>query len=139
MDESQLRRIFQGKYRKKDKAQKPIPSFQDTTFEQFKAWFKQEEYDKECFYCGTTHERSLELAKLRPHAIHGDKLAQRLELDRQDPFEPYDTLQNLRWCCYQCNNAKSNFFTAEEFILIGKTIGETLKKNRCPADDRIIR
>lgn len=128
MNEAQLKKIFQGKYRKKDKHGNPIASFQDTSFEQFKAWFCQVEYDRGCNYCGTTHERGLELAQLRQKATRGGKRAQRLELDRQDPFQPYDNLQNLRWCCYWCNNAKSNFFSAEEFTPIGKAIGEALKK-----------
>lgn len=128
MNDELLKKIFQGKFRKKDKDGNPIPSFQDKTFEEFKVWFNQEEYDRGCIYCGTTHERSLELAKLRPKATRQGKRAQRLELDRQDPFEPYDNLQNLRWCCYWCNNAKSNFFTPAEFEVIGKAIGEALKE-----------
>lgn len=127
MNEEQLKKIFQGKYRKKDKKGKPIASFQNTTFEQFKAWFNQEEYDRGCIYCGTTHERSLELAKLRPQATRSGKRAQRLELDRQDPVKEYDNLPNLKWCCYWCNNAKSNFFSANEFVPIGRAIGEVLK------------
>jgi hypothetical protein len=61
----------------------PIQSFQDATFDEFKKWFNLEEYDKGCFYCGTTHERSLELAQLRKRATRKGKRAQRLELDRR--------------------------------------------------------
>jgi len=49
-------------------------------------------------------------------------------LDRKDPKETYDNLDNLVWCCYWCNNAKSNFFTEEEFKPIGKSIGMVLKQ-----------
>jgi len=40
----------------------------------------------------------------------------------------YDELQNIVWCCYWCNNAKSNFFTKDEFAPIAKEIGKAIKK-----------
>ncbi|MBK0403062.1 hypothetical protein I5M27_08690 [Adhaeribacter sp. BT258] len=100
--------------------EKVIPGFENTTFEQFEEWFDETTFNQGCNYCGTTNHRSLELyqmqrAGLRPDATRGGKRGKRLELDRVDPRQPYDNLQNLVWCCYWCNNAKSNFFTAEEF------------------------
>ena len=127
MNENILRKIFNGKHNRKDRRGNLIPSFQNTTFEQFKSWFKQEEYDKGCCYCGITHEQSLMLADLRPKATRGGKRCNRLELERLDPFQPYDNLDNLGWCCYWCNNAKSNFFAPNEFIPIGQAIGKALR------------
>lgn len=128
MDEELLLKIYRAKYRKKDKEGNSIASFQTTTFEQFHSWFKQEEYDKGCVYCGITHEQTIALAKLRPKATRGGKRCNRLELDRRNPFQPYDDLDNLAWCCYWCNNAKSNFFNPNEFESIGKAIGAALNK-----------
>lgn len=74
------------------------------------------------FYYGITNEQSFALnqAQLdgrRANATRGGKRGKRLELDHKDPFLHYDNLENIVWCCYWCNNAKSNFFTCEEFHL----------------------
>jgi hypothetical protein len=65
---------------------------------------------------------------LRPHATRGGKRVKRLELDRIDPDLEYDILENIVWCCYWCNNAKSNFFTNEEFKPIALSIGKILRE-----------
>ncbi len=65
---------------------------------------------------------------IRLDATRGGKRGRRLEIDRINPSLSYDRLENLVWCCYWCNNAKSNFFTKEEFMPIAKIIGEALKK-----------
>jgi hypothetical protein len=46
-----------------------------------------------------------------------------LELDRKIPNESYNNIENLALCCYWCNNAKTDTFTHEEFLIIGKSIG----------------
>ena len=132
MQESELRKIFNAKIEAKIVKKNGETSIRAgftsaTTFEKFKQWFNQKEFNKGCYYCGTTNERSFELYKLRPYATRGGKRGKRLELDRRDAFKPYDNLENLVWCCYWCNNAKTNFFSEEEFKPIGLAIGEVLK------------
>ncbi len=106
--------------------------FENTSFEDFERWFSIENFNKGCVYCGTTNEQSLKLYKaqregLRMDGTRGGKRGKRLEIDRRDPNLPYDNLDNLVWCCYWCNNAKSNFFSEEEFRPIGQAIGNKLK------------
>ncbi|QNK64811.1 hypothetical protein H7F33_10165 [Pedobacter sp. PAMC26386] len=134
MNKEELRKIFNQKKQKTDpKTLKIIDGFMNATFNEFQNWFKMEKFIKGCHYCGTSNEKSFELYQLqrtglRPDATRGGKRGKRLELDRKDPFKSYDDLDNVVWCCYWCNNAKSNFFTAEEFMLVAKAIGEAIKK-----------
>ena len=103
------------------KTKKIEDGFVDVTREEFIEWFGQSNYDEGCCYCGTTNETSKKIydsqtiSKIRPDATRGEKRMRRLELERIDPNEPYDNLKNLAWACHWCNNAKSNFFTEEEF------------------------
>jgi hypothetical protein len=111
--------------------EKVIPGFVKTTIVQFEQWYDEKEFLKGCYYCGTTNEISNKLylsqrGGLRPDATRGGKRGRRLELDRKDPNLPYDRLENIVWCCYWCNNAKSNFFTEEEFKPIAVAIGASL-------------
>lgn len=106
--------------------------FTNTTFEQFKEWFNNSNFKNGCHYCGTTNERTNELyhqqlSGARYNATRGGKRGRRLEIDRKNPSLSYDVLDNLVWCCYWCNNAKSNFFTEEEFKPIAKAIGDVIK------------
>jgi hypothetical protein len=39
-----------------------------------------------------------------------------------------ENISDLVFSCYWCNNAKSNFFTSEEFEEIGKIIAEIIHK-----------
>lgn len=133
MNEQELNTVYKAKKIKKDKSGKQNSGFQTTTFEQFCIWFKDSEFEKGCHYCQTTNERSFELYQMQRNGIRldatrGGKRGRRLEIDRINPALSYDNLENLVWCCYWCNNTKSNFFTKEEFMPIAKIIGETLKK-----------
>ncbi|WP_439882340.1 hypothetical protein ACSX1A_04065 [Pontibacter sp. MBLB2868] len=121
--------------RKKDKRgnikEKTIPGFVNTSFNQFEEWFDGAIFMQGCYYCGTTNERSFEIYQkqrngLRPDATRAGRRGKRLELDRKDPNQPYDNLNNVVWCCYWCNNAKTNFFTEEEFKPIAVAIGLSL-------------
>jgi len=113
--------------------EKLIAGFNLTTFDQFyNNWFSKETFEKGCYYCETTNKTSEMLYKiqqdgLRPDATRGGKRGKRLELDRVDPNLPYDNLTNIVWCCYWCNNAKSNFFSEAEFKPIAKEIGKSIK------------
>ncbi len=130
MDRETLKKIFDSKKRRETISKKGKitikPGFEKRTFEEFEKWFDVEVFKMGCKYCGTTNERSHELYKLRPNATRGGKRGKRLELDRIDPFKPYDDLDNIVWCCYWCNNAKSNFFTVAEFDAIGSAIKKVL-------------
>ena len=114
--------------------EKVVAGFNLTTFDQFyNNWFNEENFEKGCSYCGTTNKTSEALYKiqqegLRPDATRGGKRGKRLELDRVNPNLPYDNLNNIVWCCYWCNNAKSNFFSKEEFEPIAKEIGKSIEK-----------
>jgi hypothetical protein len=134
MTSDELRKIFNQKKQKIDvETLKITAGFVNTKFSEFQSWFKMEEFSKGCHYCGTSNEKSFELYQmqrtgLRPDATRGGKRGKRLELDRKDPFKSYDDLENVVWCCYWCNNAKSNFFTAEEFMPVAQAIGKAISK-----------
>lgn len=50
-----------------------------------------------------------------------------LEIDRLNPLiTDYNNIDNLVFSCYICNNAKSDFFSEEQFRSIGLEIGKTL-------------
>ena len=126
-------RIERKKNKKGDIKERIISGFLNTTFEEFEIWYSDEVFNKGCKYCGLTNERSMEIYEfqrkgLRHDATRGGKRGRRLELDRRDPNLSYDNLENIVWCCYWCNNAKSNFFTIEEFEPIATAIGKVLKE-----------
>ena len=56
-----------------------------------------------------------------------------LEIDRINPNDDYN-MNNIVLCCYWCNNAKTDEFSYEDFIEIGKEIRKIwekrLKSNR---------
>lgn len=132
MTQEELRKIYNAKKEKQTEKKNGkiiiTSGFVDKTFEDFNRWFNEDVFKKGCFYCGLTNDESSQLYNLRNHATRGGKRGKRLELDRKDPRRPYDELDNLVWCCYWCNNAKSNFFSEEEFIPIGNAIGKQLKE-----------
>ena len=125
--------IFNQKKQKVDKKGKITAGFVYTKLEQFCQWYNQEVFNEGCKYCGLTNEGSLNLYQMqrngqRHDATRGGKRGKRLELDRRDPKLPYDDLHNIVWCCYWCNNAKSNFFSHIEFQPIAIAIGQVLRK-----------
>lgn len=142
MNKEDLKIIFNRKKQKIERKinkkgfvkERLIAGFNLTTFDQFyNNWFSKEKFEKGCFYCGTTNKTSEALYRIqrdgkRPDATRGGKRGKRLELDRINPNLPYDNLDNIVWCCYWCNNAKSNFFTKKEFEPVAKEIGRAIKK-----------
>jgi hypothetical protein len=132
MTTEEKKKIFNQKKEKINKQGKTIAGFRNTTFEDFLNWYDEEIFNQGCKYCGTTNEQSLYLYEMqrngiRPDATRGGKRGKRLELDRVNPNLPYDNLDNLVWCCYWCNNAKTNFFTHDEFMPIARAIGGALR------------
>lgn len=79
-----------------------------------------------CDYCGLTSNESLALFNKYPQSTRGGRRGKRLELDRIDPqIKNYgQDIHNLALACYWCNNAKTNYFTFEEFKKIGERIKE---------------
>lgn len=132
MTTEEFKKIFNQKKEKVNKQGKIIAGFRNTSFEDFFNWFDRDIFNEGCKYCGTTNEQSLYIYEMqrngiRPDATRGGKRGKRLELDRVDPNLPYDNLDNLVWCCYWCNNAKTNFFSYDEFTPIAQAIGAALR------------
>lgn len=96
-------------------------------FEVFKKWY--ESQNGCCSYCGLTNAETIQLFCKYPMATRGGKRGKRLELDRKDAIiKNYgQDIKNLTLACYWCNNAKTNYFSYEEFKIIGVTIGHVQK------------
>lgn len=102
-----------------------------SSYQEFSDWIAETGLPERCYYCGTSSKQSARLFELQDgktkyQATRGGRRGRRLELDRRDPAKDYDDLDNLAWCCYWCNNAKSNLFTETEFMPVGKAIGQAL-------------
>ena len=95
----------------------------------FKEWY--ENQNSSCSYCGLTDKESIILFNNYPESTRGGKRGKRLELDRKDSkITNYgEDIENLTLACYWCNNAKTNYFTYEEFKIIGKSLS-IIQKNR---------
>ena len=93
-------------------------------FDNFKNWY--ESQNGCCSYCGLTSADSAKLFHKYPHTTRGGRRGRRLELDRKNPsITNYgEDINNLALACYWCNNAKTNYFTYEEFKQIGDSIGK---------------
>lgn len=79
-----------------------------------------------CYYCGITLKEINQLAELQ--LLQKKNLrGWTLEIDRLDPNLEY-TPDNCEMCCYWCNNAKTDEFTATEFKPIGEQIAIALRK-----------
>lgn len=94
-----------------------------TPFSAFQSWLTSQ--DKKCFYCGITEEQIQKL--LDRNLLTTKRLATRgrkLELDRKQSELSYDNLDNIVLSCYWCNNAKTDTFTHEEFLEIGKAFSK---------------
>lgn len=98
---------------------------------EFKKIFPKEElidmvvHSNECYYCKVTKEEIDQLTKegkVRTKRERGFKF----EIDRLNPNKEY-TKENCRMCCYWCNNAKTDEFTADEFMEIAKGISQIWK------------
>lgn len=97
------------------------------SFWDFKMWY--ESTERKCYYCKINEVEIDEL--IRKDLITTKRLATRgrkIEIERLSPNEPYDNLNNLVFCCYWCNNAKTDEFTSEEFKYVGQVIGTIWSK-----------
>jgi hypothetical protein len=114
-------------YKRKMKADNPDAIFQPDEFAKFLQWHNHTE--KVCLYCGLSQEKiALLVDRELVNTKRIDTRGKSLELERRKPNLPYSNTKNLIWCCYWCNNAKTDEFSEEEFKPIGKLIGEVLIK-----------
>jgi len=114
-----------------------IKKCEKVNFYDFKNWYTKTE--RKCFYCAITESEIKKLIK--GNRIKTKRLATRgksLEIDRKKPNEKYDKIDNLVYCCYWCNNAKTDEFSYEEFLEIGKQINKVWKArlNKVIIDER---
>ena len=95
--------------------------FTTTEFNRFSEWLTT--INRSCFYCQITEE-DIDLL-IRHNLIVTKRLKTRgrkLEIERREPNAAYDELDNLVFCCYWCNNAKTDEFTEAEFRPIGEVM-----------------
>lgn len=98
------------------------------SFSVFKDWYSKQKDC--CAYCDLSSRESLLLFEKYPKSTRNGKRGKSLELDRKDPLiTDYSILENLCLACYWCNNAKTNYFSFEEFKLIGSTINK-IQRNK---------
>ena len=92
-------------------------------FSIFKIWYLKNHGI--CYYCGITGLESELLYRKYPESTRGGRRGKKLELDRKKPkTNYYDSIENLCFSCYWCNNSKSNHFNDIEFKEIGYLIGK---------------
>jgi len=70
-----------------------------------------------CIYCGLSGNTK----KHYQRWFRGGRRGRSLEVDRIDSGKPYSP-ENCVLACYPCNNAKSDVFSYEDFLEIGKAI-----------------
>lgn len=126
-------KIIQQLKKELDTVWRPITEVRDKwkskeiggSFWDFYHWVKTTE--KCCHYCKITQE---ELNQLHKIGINNKRTTRgrTLEIDRKISEEKYDNFSNLTYACYWCNNAKTDTFTEEEFLIIGKSISYVWKQ-----------
>ncbi len=90
-------------------------------FNSYKEWHLKMETDKKCEYCKITEDEINQLWEKDKDLTKRNR-GRKLELDRKQPNLEYEDLSNIVYACYWCNNAKTDTFTYEEFLEVGKTI-----------------
>ena len=102
----------------RDKWLKKCP---DIDFQFFREWY--EHTFRKCHYCGLTEQEMSTLWEKYPNLTKRGR-GRKLEIERLQPNLDYRNLTNLVFCCYWCNNAKTDTFTSDEFSEIGKVINK---------------
>lgn len=78
--------------------------------------------ERKCAYCDITEVEIRELiSKKRIYTKSLFNRGRSLEIDRKNSLEGYEK-GNMVFCCYWCNNAKTDEFSESEFKPIGKKI-----------------
>lgn len=96
-------------------------------FNTYKEWFFNMEKVKKCEYCQITEEEIEQLWEKDKQLTKRNR-GRKLELDRKHPNLEYEELSNIVFACYWCNNAKTDTFTHEEFLEVGKSISKIWKQ-----------
>ncbi len=96
-------------------------------FNTYKEWYLKMETDKKCEYCKITENEINQLWEKDENLTKRNR-GRKLELDRKQPDLEYENLNNIVYACYWCNNAKTDTFTHEEFLEVGKTISKIWKQ-----------
>lgn len=82
------------------------------TEEQFINWYKEQK--QECYYCKRTIQEVQKDKGL-------NKINYRLSIDRKNNNKGYK-LGNIVLSCLNCNRIKTDFFTEQEMLVIGKIL-----------------
>ncbi|ADG92665.1 hypothetical protein Arnit_1002 [Arcobacter nitrofigilis DSM 7299] len=109
--------IIKRKYNNK----KDLEEFKFSDFKEFYNWYKRQ--PNNCCYCGITQEDAIK-SKVYDNLKRKTRGIS-LEIERVITFPKKDnvySVSNCRLACHVCNNAKSDFFTVEDFKLIAKGI-----------------
>jgi len=87
----------------------------------FRKWYERKlrEQQSLCHYCGLPADTNCCYGKYFRKGRRGRSL----EVDRKNSGGKYSA-KNCVLACYPCNNAKSDVFSYEEFVKIGKAICE---------------
>ena len=91
--------------------------------------FHEDNFNRSCHYCNIS-ESEIEVlcndGKIKTKRIYSR--GRTMEVDQVEPAAGYG-IENIKLCCYWCNNAKTDEFTATEFKAIASAIS-TVWKNR---------
>lgn len=88
--------------------------------QEFYSWYKRQ-YQQQNGYCIYCHLPGDTRKSGYGKYFREGRRGKRLEVDRIEAKEPYSP-DNCVLACYPCNNAKSDVFSYQEFIIIGKAI-----------------
>ncbi len=84
---------------------------------------------KVCRYCKLPESELINLHEQPGHINkRWPKRGKELEIDRMQSDLPYNNIENLTLACYWCNNGKTDTFTFDEAIEIGKSIQSIWEK-----------
>jgi hypothetical protein len=98
----------------------------EVDFKDFRNWH--ESTEKKCYYCQISESEIEQLWNKYPELTKRNR-GRKLEIERLEPNLPYSEISNLVYSCYWCNNAKTDTFTKDEFLEVGKVI-KGIWKNR---------
>ena len=84
---------------------------------------------KVCRYCKLPESELINLHEQPGHINkRWPKRGKELEIDRMQSDLPYTIIENLTLACYWCNNGKTDTFTFDEAIKVGKSIQSIWEK-----------
>lgn len=98
-----------------------------TDAQRFYQWYdgQLERQNQSCHYCQLPGDTTEYYGKFFREGRRGKNL----EVDKMDSTKPYSP-DNCVLACYPCNNAKSDVFSYEDFLEIGKVIHRVMAQNK---------